>query len=92
MMLRLYEAAEEDPARKVNFNLLVTGVSIVSALTVGVLAVSTLLTEAFGLRAGPLTALASVDTQHAGYLLVLLFAVIGLAAFVLWRRTRVTAA
>jgi high-affinity nickel-transport protein len=89
MMLKMYETAQENPARKVNFNLLVTGVSIASALTVGVIALSTLATETLGVAVGPLTQLASVDTAYAGYLLALLFAVIGLAGLLLWRRGRV---
>jgi len=90
MMLRMYETAQENPARKVSFNLLVTGVSIASALVVGVIALSTLATQGLGLGLGPLRALAAVDTGHAGYLLALLFAVIGLAAVLLWRRGRGT--
>jgi high-affinity nickel-transport protein len=91
-MLMMYETADQDPARKVTFNLVVTGVSIASALTVGVLAFSTLLTETTGIRGGPLAALAAVDTHYAGYLLALLFAVIGLAAVLFWRRSRRPAA
>ena len=88
MMLKLYEAAHEDPARKVHFNLLVTGVSIVSALTVGVIATSTLLSEVAGVEVAPVAALASVDTSYAGYLLAAFFAAVGLAAVLLWRRAR----
>ena len=86
MMLRLYRTAEEDPRRKISYNLLITGVSILSGFAVGVIALSTLLTEVLGWRSGVLTALASVDTSHAGYLLVVFFALVGLAAALLWRR------
>lgn len=87
MMLKLYESAATDPARKINFNLLITGISICSALVVGVLAISTLLSEVFGVGAGPIDAIASLETEYAGYLLAGGFAVIGLIAAVLWRRT-----
>ncbi len=88
MMLKLYETAGTNPARKVTFNLVITGVSILSALLVGVIAVSTLLTEVAGLRFAPAAAIASLDTADAGYLLAILFALIGLAAWLIWRRTR----
>jgi len=88
MMLKLYESASEDPARKVRFNLLITGVSIASALVVGLVAVSTLLSEQVGLRIAPVTAVASLDTGHAGYLLAAFFALVGLVAVLLWRRTQ----
>jgi len=88
MMLRLYRRAERDPARMVGYNLLVTGVSILSGLLVAVLAAATLLTEEAGWRTGALQALAGVDTSYAGYLLVGFFAVIGTVAALLWRRGR----
>jgi len=87
MMLKMYETAHQDPARKVNFNLLVTGAGIVSGLTVGVLAVATLTTEVIGVRLPALNRLAALDTSSAGYLLALFFATVGLAALLLWRRT-----
>ncbi|MET1005723.1 MAG: hypothetical protein ABWX96_09255 [Propionibacteriaceae bacterium] len=90
MMLKLYETANENPARKINFNLLITGVSILSALTVGVIATATLLTEVAGLQVPPLMAIADVDTAYAGYLLAAFFAAVGVAGFLLWRRSRAT--
>ena len=87
MMLRMYTAAQENPARKINYNLLVTGVGIISALVVGVIAISTLLTEQAGVGFSLFTAIASLDTEYAGYLLAALFAVIGVSAWLLWRRT-----
>ncbi len=87
MMLRMYRGRHGNPSRKINYNLLVTGVGIVSGLIVGVIALCTLLTEQAGLDAGVLSAIASIDTGYAGYLLAGLFAVIGTSAWILWRRT-----
>ena len=87
MMLHLYRSAQDDPARRVRFNLLVTGVSILSGLVVGAIAVSTLLTEQLGWSPRVLERLAGVDTAYAGYLLAAFFAVVGLVAVLLWRRT-----
>lgn len=84
MMLKMYSAAQDNPSRKITYNLLVTGVGIVSGLIVGVIALSAILTEA-GTGIGVFTAIASLDTAYAGYLLAALFAVIGLSAWILWR-------
>ena len=87
MMLKRYTAAQDNPSRKISYNLLVTGVGIVSGLIVGVIALSTLLVNQAGLDAGIVNAIAAVDTEYAGYLLAALFAVIGISAWILWRRT-----
>ncbi|GAA3717970.1 HoxN/HupN/NixA family nickel/cobalt transporter [Microlunatus aurantiacus] len=86
MMLRMYTTAQEDPRRKINYNLLITGIGIASGLIVGAIAVATLLTEQSGLDVGFLTSIAEANTQYAGYLLAALFAVIGMSAWLLWRR------
>ena len=86
LMLKMYETADEQPARKINFNLVITGVSILSALTVATLGGATLLIEHAGLRMGLLESVAAIDTTYAGYLLVALFAVIATIACSLWRR------
>jgi high-affinity nickel-transport protein len=88
MMLRLYRTAEEDPARKIDYNLLITGVSILSGLLVAAMAAATLLTEVLGWRAGLPRALAAVDTSYAGFGLAAFFALVGVSALLLWRRTR----
>jgi high-affinity nickel-transport protein len=87
MMLRLYRTAEQDPRRKIDYNLLITGVSILSGLLVAAVALATLLTEVIGWHGSAVQALATLDTSHAGYLLAGFFAVVGSAAVLLWRRT-----
>ncbi|MCW2802074.1 MAG: nickel transporter [Propionibacteriaceae bacterium] len=88
MMLKMYEAADSDPIRKINFNLTITAISICSAVAVAVIAASTLLTEQVGIRVAALESIAAVNTDYAGYLLAGVFAAIGLVAVMLWRRTR----
>ena len=87
MMLRLYRSADSDPARKITFNLLVTGVSILSGVFVALIAACTLLSEQLGWRPGLVQALAELDTAYAGYLLAGFFALVGLVAVLLWRRS-----
>ena len=48
-------------------------------------------TRVAGLDAGVFNAIAAIDTEYAGYLLVALFAVIGISAWILWRRSSPTA-
>ena len=86
MMLRMYQTANENPARKINYNLLITGVSILSAFAVGTIALSTILSEVAGIHLGVFDWFAGLDTAYAGYLLAALFAVIGVSAWLLWRR------
>src|SRR4051794_15155832 len=74
MMLRLYQAAVDQPAGKVTYNLVITGVSIVSALTVGVLASATLVSKLTGVDEGVVAWLAEMDANDIGYLLAGLFA------------------
>ena len=90
MMLKMYTPHRRTPRRKITYNLLVTGVGIISGLMVGVIAVATLLTEQAGLNAGFFNAIASINTEYAGFLLAALFAVIGISAWILWRRSSPT--
>ena len=48
---------------------------------------ATLLSEVAGVDIGLVNALASIDTEYAGYLLAGFFALIGVSAFLLWRRS-----
>ncbi len=86
MMLKMYQTANDNPARKVNYNLLITGVSIFSAFAVGTIAISTILSEVAGVRLAWFSWIAALDTEYAGYLLAALFAVIGISGWLLWRR------
>ncbi len=90
MMLRMYQTANDNPAHKVNYNLLITGVSILSAFAVGTIAISTILSEVAGVHLPVFDWIASLDTEYAGYLLAALFAAIGLSAWLLWRRVDAT--
>lgn len=92
MMLRMYESAQHNPARRITFNLIVTGISVTSAFTVGIIAAATLLTETSQPHTGPLSAIAQLDTEYAGYALAALFALIGVIAAAKWHFHRSRAA
>ncbi len=88
LMLRLYRSAVADPARRIGYNLLVTGVSVASGLLVGVVALSSLLSEVLGRRPALLETLAAADTNQTGWWLAAFFALVGLGAVVLERQSR----
>jgi len=85
MMLRMYEDVQTDPARKITYNLVVTGLGVVSALAVAVLAAAALLSDVAGWHNPVVDGLASLDASDAGFALAGLFAVIGGTAFLRWR-------
>ena len=66
-----------EPTAKLRFNLLITGVTIVSATCIAVLSGGALVRAAGGADAVS-GALADVDTTFVGYGLVAFFAVVGL--------------
>ncbi|QTG81930.1 nickel transporter [Arthrobacter crystallopoietes] len=85
-MMKMYRTAVQDPARRIGFNMVVTGLSAVSALFVAVITIAGILLEVAGLR-DPLTILlGSVDLGHAGLLLVAVFLAVWGAAALNWRR------
>lgn len=88
VMLKMYRVAEEDPARKITYNLVITGIGIVSGFVVATIAAATLLTDRAGLDVPFLTSIASLDTEHAGYVLAAALAVIGVVATLTWRSRR----
>ena len=89
-MMKMYRSAVMNPARRIGFNMVVTGLSATSALFISALTIAALLHEALHLD-DPLTSwLAGLDLGQAGLLLVGMFlAVWGIAALG-WRRKGVT--
>lgn len=83
LMLRIYTAAQTEPRHRLIYNLVVTGIGILSAFSVAVLAASALLTD-HGITFSVLHQLAAIDTTFAGYALVGIFSAAGAVAW--WRR------
>lgn len=88
MMLKMYEHAVADPARRVTFNLVITGVSICSGLLVATLAFSSVLEAVFGVQGGAVGWINGLDLSWAGFALAGLMALIGLGALGAWLRNR----
>jgi nickel/cobalt transporter (NiCoT) family protein len=87
-MMRLYRSALDDPQRKLGFNVLVTGISAVSALFIAVITLGGFANAAFALE-DPLTVwLGSIDLGDAGLLLVALLVAVWAAAALKARNQR----
>ncbi|MGD9606880.1 MAG: HoxN/HupN/NixA family nickel/cobalt transporter [Leucobacter sp.] len=72
-MTRLYARALSEPARRITFNLVVTGLSAASALFVSTLIVAEIARGAWGWSDPVTRSLAGVDLGHAGLMLVAAF-------------------
>jgi high-affinity nickel-transport protein len=85
-MMKMYRTAVQDPARRIGFYMVVTGLSALSALFVAVITIAGILREVVGLQDPLTTLLGSMDLGHAGLLLVAVFLTIWGAASLNWRR------
>ena len=85
-MNHVYRWAFDQPARKLYYNLVVTGISIVFALGIGIVEISSLLVNAWKVTSGPLAWVGGVDMTWVGFILVALFATVALIVFLLSRR------
>lgn len=87
-MMKMYRSAVMNPARRIGFNMVITGLSATSALFISLLTIAAILHDVLGLSDPVTTWLAQLDLGHAGLLLVGLFlAVWGIAALG-WRRDK----
>lgn len=91
-MMKMYRSAVMNPARRIGFNMVVTGLSATSALFISALTIVTILHDALGLRDPFTTWLAELDLGHAGLLLVGLFLLVWGSAALGWRRSRTVGA
>ncbi|MGY2747150.1 HoxN/HupN/NixA family nickel/cobalt transporter [Arthrobacter sp. UYCu723] len=75
-MMKMYRSAVVDPARRIGFNMVITGVSAASALFISAITISGILHRVLGLTDPVTTFLAELDLGHAGLALVALLLVI----------------
>lgn len=92
VMTRAYGAAQRHPARRVAYDITVTGVSVVFALVIGSLSLLGVLTEQLHISSGPLAWLAGVDVGLLGFALLAIVLLAWGVAALHWRRTPVTPA
>jgi high-affinity nickel-transport protein len=77
------------PVRKVFYNLTVTALSVIVALVIGGIELLQLVADEVGATSGPLAAIAGLDLEQVGYVIVGLFVVTWLAALGIWRFGRI---
>ncbi len=77
------------PVRKVFYNLTVTALSVIVALVIGGIELLQLVADEVGATTGPLAAIADLDLEQVGYVIVGLFVVTWLAALGIWRFGRI---
>jgi len=77
------------PVRKVFYNLTITSLSVLVALVIGTIELVGVLTERLGITSGPLAAIAGINLDYAGYVIVGLFVVAWVAALAVWKYGRI---
>lgn len=85
LMAGAYDWAFTSPARKIFYNLTVTGLSVVVALVIGTIELAGVVAEQLQLDHGPVAAVGSVPLAGVGYGVVVLFVVTWAVAVVTWR-------
>jgi len=85
-MMKMYRTAVMNPARRIGFNMVVTGLSAASALFISLLTIAGILHQVLHLTDPVTTWLADLDLGHAGLLLVGVFLGIWGIAALGWRR------
>jgi nickel/cobalt transporter (NiCoT) family protein len=89
LMTFAYGWAFARPARKVYYNLTITGLSIAVAVTVGGVELTTLLADKAGIRSGPIRSIANLDLNDVGYAIGALFILTWAVALAAWRFLRI---
>ena len=90
-MHRAYQWAFARPVRKVYYNLMVTGTSVIVAFLVGGVGLLGLVAERMQVDSGPVAWVASVNLENFGFLICGLFAATWLAAVAYWKLGKVEA-
>ena len=80
-----YGWAFAKPVRKIFYNMTITSISVAVALVIGTIQLIGVLADRLGVESGPLAAVASINLDLAGYIIVGLFVVSWLVAVSVWR-------
>ncbi len=84
-----YGWAFAKPVRKIFYNMTITSISVAVALVIGTIELVGVLADRLQIESGPLAAIAAVNLDYAGYVIVGLFVVSWLAAVSVWRFGRI---
>jgi high-affinity nickel-transport protein len=84
-----YGWAFAKPVRKVFYNITITSISVAVALIIGTIELIGVLADQANITTGPIAAIASVDLNYAGYVIVGLFFLSWVVAMLIWRYGRI---
>ncbi len=84
-----YGWAFAKPVRKVYYNITITGLSVAVALIIGTIELVSILTDKLDITTGPLAAIAGLDLDYVGYVIVGLFVATWAIALLVWRFGRI---
>jgi high-affinity nickel-transport protein len=88
-MMAAYEWALLSPARRIYYNLVITGISVATAVIVGGAGLARLLGQELGITSGPLGWVGEIDFEYVGYGIVALFVATWIISAVVWRVGRI---
>jgi high-affinity nickel-transport protein len=84
-----YGWAFAKPVRKVFYNITITSISVAVALIIGTIELVGVLADQAKINSGPLSAIASIPLDYAGYAIVAFFILAWLTALAVWRFGRI---
>jgi len=84
-----YGWAFAKPVRKVFYNITITTISVAVALIIGTVELVGVLADQAKIESGPLSAIASIPLDYAGYAIVAFFVLAWLTALAVWRFGRI---
>lgn len=84
-----YGWAFAKPVRKIFYNLTITSLSVAVALIIGTIELIGVLADRLHIDSGPVAAVAAINLDYAGYLIVGLFIVSWLIAVAVWKFGRI---
>jgi high-affinity nickel-transport protein len=84
-----YGWAFAKPVRKVFYNITITAISVAVALVIGTIELADVVAQQANITSGPISALADIPLDYAGYGIVGLFVVSWTVALLVWRLGRI---
>ena len=89
LMNYAYGWAFARPVRKIFYNITVTALSVVVALVIGVIELVAVIVDRAGITSGPLWSIAELNLDYVGFVLVGVFLVTWVVAWLVWRFGRI---
>nr|WP_245301338.1 HoxN/HupN/NixA family nickel/cobalt transporter [Thermoanaerobacterium butyriciformans] len=84
-----YQWVFDAPLRKVYYNLVMTGLSVIAALLIGFVEITQLITQILGLSNGVWSFIQNLNFSTLGYIIVILFIFVWTISYVGWKLLRV---